>query len=78
MKFAFQTGENNMEWINKMNEMFENNPYTDSGRMKVEVDVKHNTTTITIYPKVCVIENINRFTEVGLMLEIFKVISNEY
>lgn len=67
-----------MEWINKMNEMFENNPYTDSGRMKVEVDVKHNTTTITIYPKVCVIENINRFTEVGLMLEIFKVISNEY
>ena len=67
-----------MKWITKMNEMFENNPYTDSGRMKVEVDVTHNTTTITIYPKVFVIENINRFTEVGLMLEIFKVISNEY
>jgi hypothetical protein len=66
------------EWINKMNEMFANNAWTDDGRVKV-IDYDDVTNTITI--KVCSeIKNIDitDMSDYNIMMNIMKTMDEMY
>ena len=66
------------EWINKMNEMFANNAWTDEGRVKV-IDYDDVTNTITI--KVCSeIKNIDitDMSDYNIMMNIIRTMDEMY
>ena len=66
-----------MEWINKMNEMLEENPYTSGNRVTVEYNPIANGVMIDVCGKSSVIYADN-LTEYGLMMETMKTIDRLY
>ena len=63
-----------MEWINKLNEMLEENPYTNGNRVTVEYSPIANGVRIDVCGKSSVISADN-LTEYGLMMEIMMEIT---
>ena len=66
-----------MEWIIKMNEMLEENPYTNDKRVTVEYSEESESVFVTVNGKTSIIiwEDL---TEYGLMMKIMKVIDRLY
>lgn len=66
-----------MEWINKMNEMLEENPYTNGNRVTVEYSEASESVFVTVNGKSSVI-SVDNLTEYGLMMEIMRTIDRLY
>ena len=65
------------EWVKKMNEMFEANPYTDNGRVVVEYAPKCGVIVVKVMDEVSVVY-IDEYTEYGLMCRIMCKVSEMY
>lgn len=66
-----------MEWINKFNEMLEENPYTNGNRVTIEYNPIANGVIIDVCGKTSVISADN-LTEYGLMMETMRTIDRLY
>ena len=66
-----------MEFIEKMNEMFANNSYTDNGRVVVEYAPKCNVIVVKVMDEVSVVY-IDDYTEYGLMYRIMCKVNEMY
>lgn len=66
-----------MEWITKMNEMLEANPYTNGNRVTIEYNPIANGVIIDVCGKTSVISADN-LTEYGLMMETMRTIDRLY
>lgn len=66
-----------MEWITKMNEMLETNPYTNDKRVTVVYSEESESVFVTVNGKSSVISADN-LTEYGLMMETMKTIDRLY
>lgn len=77
MKFTFQIGGKKMEWITKMNEMLEANPYTNDKRVTVVYSEESEGVFVTVNGKTSIIMW-EGLTEYGLMIEIVKTIDRLY
>lgn len=67
-----------MNWISKMNEMFGNNSYTNDKRVIVDYCENAESLLITVCGDTSVIQNIERFTDYGLMMECIRVVDTLY
>lgn len=66
-----------MEWITKMNEMLEANPYTNDKRVTVEYSEESEGVYVTVNGKTSIIMW-EGLTEYGLMIKIMEVIDRLY
>ena len=66
-----------MNWIIKMNEMLEENPYTTNKRVTVEYSEESESVFVTVNGKTSIIMW-EGLTEYGLMMKIMKVIDRLY
>lgn len=66
-----------MEWITKMNEMLEANPYTNDNRVTVVYSEESESVFVTVNGKTSIIMW-EGLTEYGLMMKIMKVIDRLY
>lgn len=66
-----------MEWINKLNEMLEANPYTNDKRITVVYSEESEGVFVTVNGKTSIIMW-ESLTEYGLMIEIVKTIDRLY
>lgn len=66
-----------MEWITKMNEMLESNPYTNGNRVTVTCSEESDGVFVTVNGKSSVI-SVDNLTEYGLMMEIMRTIYRLY
>lgn len=66
-----------MEWITKMNEMLETNPYTNDKRVTVVYSEESESVFVTVNGKSSVISADN-LTEYGLMMKIMRTIERLY
>lgn len=66
-----------MEWITKMNEMLEANPYTNDKRVTVVYSEESEGVFVTVNGKTSII-TWEGLTEYGLMIEIVKTIDRLY
>lgn len=66
-----------MEWITKMNEMLEANPYTNGNRVAVEYSEESEGVFVTVNGKTSIIMW-EGLTEYGLMIKIMEVIDRLY
>lgn len=66
-----------MEWITKMNEMLESNPYTNDKRVTVVYSEESEGVFVTVNGKTSIIMW-EGLTEYGLMIEIVKTIDRLY
>lgn len=66
-----------MEWINKLNEMLEENPYTNGNRVTVMYSEESEGVFVTVNEKTSIIMW-EGLTEYGLMIEIVKTIDRLY
>lgn len=66
-----------MEWITKMNEMLETNPYTNDKRVTVVYSEESESVFVTVNGKSSVISADN-LTEYGLMMETMRTIDRLY
>lgn len=66
-----------MEWITKMNEMLEANPYTNDKRVTVEYSEESKDVFVMVNGKSSVISADN-LTEYGLMMETMRTIDRLY
>ena len=66
-----------MEWITKMNEMLEANPYTNDKRVTVVYSEESEGVFVTVNGKTSIIMW-EGLTEYGLMIEIVKTIDRLY
>lgn len=66
-----------MEWITKMNEMLEANPYTNDKRVAVVYSEESEGVFVTVNGKTSIIMW-EGLTEYGLMIEIVKTIDRLY
>lgn len=66
-----------MEWITKMNEMLEANPYTNDKRVTVVYSEESESVFVTVNGKSSIISADN-LTEYGLMMETMKTIDHLY
>ena len=64
-------------WIEKMNEMFKANPYTDDARATVDYCKNADLLLVSVYDETSVIK-IKDFTEYGLMMECMRVVDELY
>lgn len=67
-----------INWITKMNEMFAENSYTNDKRVTVDYCENAESLLITVCGDTSVIQNIERFTEYGLMMECIRVADTLY
>ncbi|OLA71360.1 MAG: hypothetical protein BHW52_02900 [Ruminococcus sp. 37_24] len=66
-----------MNWITKMNEMLEENPYTNNKRVTVEYSEESESVFVTVNGKTSIIMW-ESLTEYGLMIKIMEVIDRLY
>ena len=66
-----------MEWITKMSEMLEANPYTNGNRVTVEYSEESESVFVTVNGKTSIVMW-EGLTEYGLMIEIVKTIDLLY
>lgn len=64
-------------WIEKMNEMFKANTYTDDARVTVDYCENVDVLLISVYDETGIIK-IKDFTEYGLMMECMRVVDELY
>lgn len=66
------------EWINKMNEMFANNAWTDGGRVKViDYDDTNNIVSIKVCSEIKNID-ITDMSDYNIMMNIMKTMDKMY
>lgn len=66
-----------MEWITKMNEMLETNPYTNDKRVTVVYSEESESVFVTVNGKTSIVMW-EGLTEYGLMIKIMEVIDRLY
>lgn len=66
------------EWIEKMNEMFEANRYTNDKRVTVDYCENAKCIFINVCGSTVVIKDIDRFNDFGLMMECLKEVNDHY
>lgn len=66
-----------MEWITKMNEMLETNPYTNDKRVTVVYSEKSEGVFVTVNGKTSIVVW-EGLTEYGLMMKIMRTIDRLY
>lgn len=66
-----------MEWITKMNEMLEANPYTNGNRVTIEYSEESEGVFVTVNGKTSIIM-CEGLTEYGLMIKIIRTIDRLY
>ena len=66
-----------MEWINKMNEMLEENPYTNGNRVTVTYSEESEIVFVTVNGKNSIVMW-EGLTEYGLMMKIMRTIDRLY
>lgn len=64
-------------WIEKMNEMFKANHYTDDARVTVDYCENADVLLVSVYDETGIIK-IKDFTEYGLMMECMRVVDELY
>jgi hypothetical protein len=69
--------ERKMNWIIKMNEMLEENPYTNNKRVTVKYSEESESVFVTVNGKTSIIMW-EGLTEYGLMIKIMEVIDRLY
>lgn len=65
-------------WIEKMNEMFEANSYTDHGRVTVDYCKNANKIMISVLGEVVFIDELDTLTDFGLMMAIMNTVDMFY
>ena len=66
-----------MEWITKMNEMLEANPYTNDKRVRVVYSEESESVFVTVNGKTSIVMW-EGLTEYGLMMKIMRTIDRLY
>ena len=66
-----------MEWITKMSEMLEENPYTNGNRVTVTYSEESESMFVTVNGKTSIVMW-EGFTEYGLMMKIMRTIDRLY
>lgn len=65
------------KWIEKMNEMFNAHPWTDSNRVEVKYIEKDNAIIVRVLSNIRVI-NADNYSEYGLMMKIMELMNDLY
>ena len=65
-------------WIQKMNEMFEANEYTNEGRVTVDYCENANYILINVCGDTAVIKDLDRYNDFGLMMKCMSTIRSLY
>lgn len=66
------------EWIEKMNEMFEANKYTNEGRVTVDYCENAKCILVSVCENTAVIKDLERFNDFGLMMKCIATVRGLY
>ena len=66
------------KWIKKMNEMFEENVYTNEGRVTVDYCENAKCILVNVCGNTAVIKNLERFNDFGLMMKCIATVRGLY
>ena len=66
------------DWIKKMNEMFEENAYTNAGRVTVYYCENAKCILVSVCNNTSIIKDIDRLNDFGLMMECIVAVKNLY
>ena len=67
-----------MDYIKKMNKMFEANPWTDKGRVKIDYAPNSDVVVVKVLDKVETINNLDEYTDYGIMFAIMEKVDEMY
>nr|DAE65023.1 MAG TPA: hypothetical protein [Bacteriophage sp.] len=65
-------------WIDKMNEMFAENCYTDDGRVTVDYCKNADKMLITVLEDTFIISNVREYTDFELMMKCMEIVKTLY
>ena len=66
------------EVINKLNELYEANSYTNAKRVTVDYAENAGVIVVNVCGNMAVIKHLERFTDYGLMMEIIETVDRLY
>lgn len=65
-------------WVNKMNEMFAENCYTNDGRVTVDYCKNADKVLITVLKDTFIISNVREYTDFELMMKCMETVKSLY